>query len=142
MKHREDNDFHKFPKGERVEFIYLAGRYHTFMNNPYEAVDDLLEAFQMCAASSLHNKRAILMTLIPAMMVQRGTFPTERLLQKYHLTEEYLPLISALKRGDPVEYSRILLDKFDFYTGLGVYVWLSQLKVVVYRNLFKKVYDV
>jgi len=121
-----------------VEFGYLSGRFYTFTNCPGLAKKELDDAFKHCAASSMHNKRAILLTLIPAKMLE-NVYPTERLLQKYHLTDEFLPLLTALKTGNVSEYSRILLDKFDLYTSLGVFIWLNKLKLVVYRNIIKKV---
>ena len=126
-----------------------------------QAIAHFETALQSCLRTSFHNKRAILLSLIPANLTRRR-IPTVKLLEKYQLTELYLPLVKvryfpqvyklkftwhersqifqAVREGNLQSFNRIVEEQGELFIKLGVYVWIHQMKLLVYRSLFRKVY--
>lgn len=106
----------------------------------YFAVADeyLTYAFQHCHKKSKKNKRLILMYLIPVKMLL-GYIPKYDLLKKYNLME-FWDLIEAVKRGNLQMLDEVMNRQGAFLINAGIYLIVEKLKLIAYRNLFKKVY--
>ena len=71
-------------------------------------------------------------------LFMQGYIPKRSLLYKYNL-KEFIDLVSAVKSGD-IKLLQDCFVKYErFYIGAGIYLLLEKLKLVAYRNLFKKV---
>jgi hypothetical protein len=126
-----------FSKSERVTYKYVRGMKSMFDAN-YKAADELLtSAFVNCHPASKKNKRLILIFLIPVKILV-GQFPKESALRKYKL-EAFGPLVRAVKEGNLKGFDAALENEADFYWQFGIYLILEKLRIVVYRNVFKKV---
>ena len=69
-------------------------------NNNFElARNELLNALQICHKDYLKNQQRILRYLIPVEMI-KGNFPTEALLEKFDLKNEYSDIVKAVILGD------------------------------------------
>lgn len=64
--------------------------------------------------------------------------PTSALLYKYDLLQ-FSEVAQAVKEGNLLRLNRALLQHEAFFIRCGVYLILEKLKVITYRNLFKKV---
>jgi len=65
--------------------------------------------------------------------------PTEEALQKYNLME-FLPVANALKVGRIREFNEALKQNEATFIKTGNYLILEKLRMILFRNLFKKVY--
>ena len=130
----------KFAKSQQVEFKYHEGRYHIYEYNIDQAEQCLDYAFTKCDSKSAKNKNIILKYLIPVKALS-GKFPTLSLLQKYEL-EDYADTIKCIKQGNIKEFLNILQINQFKYIQQGILVIMDSLKLLVYRNLFRKVYNI
>ena len=124
--------------GEKVTYRYYVGRLHMFEDNYKEAEQNLNYALRHCHKHSIRNKRRILNYLIPVKLEQ-GRLPSLELLKKYHL-EEYIPLVTAIRRGDLRLFNETLFQHQDKFIRRGTYLLLEKCKTVCHRNLFKRVF--
>jgi hypothetical protein len=124
--------------GDTVTYRYYVGRLHMFEDNYKEAESNLNYALAHCHQNAVSNKRRILNYLIPVKL-ERGRLPTLKLLEKYKL-EEYVPLVTAIQRGDLRLFNDTLLKYQDKFIRRGTYLLLEKCKTVCYRNLFKRVF--
>ncbi|CAH2243256.1 PCI domain-containing protein 2 homolog [Pararge aegeria] len=130
--------WHQFPLAQQITYRYFVGRKAMF-DSEYSAADDFLSfAFLKCHRRSHKNKRLILTYLIPVKMLL-GYMPTEDLLEKYDLLQ-FLDLISVVKNGDLRGIDRIMEEHESFFISAGIYLIVEKLKIIAYRNLFRKVY--
>jgi hypothetical protein len=67
-----------------------------------------------------------------------GKFPKPPLLKKYKL-DEFSLLVTAVKSGNLRDYNRALEMHKDFFIDKGIYLTLEKLKMITFRNLFKRV---
>ena len=67
-----------------------------------------------------------------------GHMPTEYLLQKYNL-KEFSSVIRSVKNGDLFGFDEALEENANFFWSNGIYLILEKLKMIAYRNIFKKV---
>lgn len=65
--------------------------------------------------------------------------PSVDLLEKYDLLQ-FLDLISMVKNGDLRGIDRIMEEHESFFISAGIYLIVEKLKIIAYRNLFRKVY--
>jgi hypothetical protein len=126
-----------FPLNEQVTYNYFLGMKSLFDSDPKKAEELLTFAFQECPSHSFKNKRLILIFLIPVKMIL-GIMPKESALVKYQLTP-FIPLMKAIKEGNLKAFDEALDQEKDFFWKFGIYLVLEKLRVIVYRNLFKKV---
>ncbi|CAL8109193.1 unnamed protein product [Calicophoron daubneyi] len=127
----------KFSLAQRVTYCYYVGRKAMFDGEFVSADRSLTFAFERCLGTAWSNKRLILIYLIPVKMLL-GIFPNESLLTKYNLTE-FLGISEAVKAGN-LKKMDLELNKYEnFFLHCGVYLILEKLKLITYRNLFKKV---
>ena len=124
--------------GDKVTYRYYVGRLHMFEDNYTDAEVNLKYALLHCHKNAVANKRRILNYLIPVML-ERGRLPTMKLLTKYGL-KEYVPLVSAIQKGDLRLFNDTLLKHQDKFIRRGTYLILEKCKTVCYRNLFKRVF--
>lgn len=127
----------RYPKSQQVTYKYYVGRKHMFDNNFKEAEEYLKFAFEHCHVKSRANKRSILIYLIPVKMLL-GQMPEEMLLKKYDLLQ-FKEVVLAVKQGNLLRLNDALENNEKFFIKCGIYLILEKLKVITYRNLFKKV---
>ncbi|XP_043289765.1 PCI domain-containing protein 2 [Venturia canescens] len=128
----------QFPLAQRITYKFFVGRKAMF-DSDYKAADEhLTYAFEHCHKQSKRNKRLILTYLVPVKMLL-GYMPKQRLLEKYNLME-FWELVEAVKIGDLRRLESVMTKHENFFIGAGIYLIVEKLKLLAYRNLFKKVY--
>ena len=130
----------KYPKSEQVEFKFYEGRYHIYENNIIQAEQCLDFAFTKCSSRSMKNKSIILRYLIPVKAI-RSKIPSQNLLEKYGLGA-YGDMLNSVKQGNIKEYNEYLRVNQYKHIQQGIIVIMDSLKLLVYRNLFKKVHAI
>lgn len=127
-----------FSISQLVTYRYYVGQKAMFDSDFKNAEEYLTFAFLRCDKDSVHNKRLILIYLIPVKMLL-GHMPSEALLRKYDLMQ-FAEVVSAVTEGNLTRLDKALAANEDFFIKSGIYLILERLKVITYRNLFKKVY--
>lgn len=128
----------QFAKAQQVTYKFFVGRKAMF-DNDYKSADEYLTfALQHCHKKSRKNKRLILTYLIPVKMLL-GYMPKQSLLKKYNLLEFY-DLIEAVKKGNIQSLDEVMKVQESFLINAGIYLIVEKLKLIAYRNLFKKVW--
>ena len=127
----------KYPKSQQVTYKYYVGRKYMFDYNFKAAEEYLTFAFERCHKSSKANKQSILTYLIPVKMLL-GHMPTKAVLQKYDLMQ-FDEVVQAVKQGNLLRLNAALEANESFFISAGIYLILEKLKIITYRNLFKKV---
>ncbi|KAL1480023.1 hypothetical protein MTO96_051383 [Rhipicephalus appendiculatus] len=127
-----------FTISQLVTYRYYVGQKAMFDSDFKNAEEYLTFAFLRCDRDSVHNKRLILTYLIPVKMLL-GHMPSEALLRKYDLMQ-FAEVVSAVTEGNLMRFDKALAANEDFFIKNGIYLILERLKVITYRNLFKKVY--
>ncbi|VDL84808.1 unnamed protein product [Schistocephalus solidus] len=126
-----------FSLAQRVTFNYYVGRKAMFDGEFKLANTALTFAFERCLSSSERNKRMVLIYLIPVRMLL-GIFPQQKLLGKYNL-REFEGIAEAAKSGNIKRLNEDLGRYEDFFISCGIFLILEKLKVIAYRNLFKRI---
>uniref|UniRef100_A0A452R3M7 PCI domain-containing protein 2 n=1 Tax=Ursus americanus TaxID=9643 RepID=A0A452R3M7_URSAM len=127
-----------YSTAQRVTFRYYVGRKAMFDSDFKQAEEYLSFAFEHCHRSSQKNKRMILIYLLPVKMLL-GHMPTIELLRKYHLMQ-FAEVTKAVSEGNLLLLNEALTKHETFFIRCGIFLILEKLKVITYRNLFKKVY--
>lgn len=125
-----------YPKAQQVEFKYYEGRFHIYEQELNQAEECFDFAFRLCNKDSFRNKRLVLRYLIPV-RAYKGIFPTQALLVKYKLTD-LSEVLTSLKQGNIELFNRTLETNQDKFIKQGIYIMLESLKLLAYRNLFKR----
>jgi hypothetical protein len=55
---------------------------------------------------------------------------------------ELFEIGEATKRGDIKTFDALLLKHQSSFVKIGIYLILEQIKILVYRNVFKKIYNI
>jgi PCI domain len=131
---------HMFPKSEIVTYKYYYGRLMLFEERYGDAAESLDESLRMCHPTALRNKRRILEFLIPVKMIL-GTLPSQHMLAKYSMYQ-FQNLVKGVRSGNLKLFNESILRHQDFFIERGIFLILEKLKMLVYRNLFKKVHVV
>ncbi|CAH1173774.1 unnamed protein product [Phaedon cochleariae] len=127
-----------FPLGQQVTYRYFVGRKAMYDSN-YKAADEYLTyAFQNCHRTSRKNKRLILIYLVPIKMLL-GYVPSRYVLEKYDVIQ-FWDLVQAVCQGNLRLFDELLEQHETFFIKCGIYLIVDKLKIVAYRNLFRKVY--
>lgn len=127
-----------FPLPELVTYKYFVGRKAMF-DSDYKAADEYLSfAFEKCNNNYTKNKRLILIYLVPVKILL-GYLPSKEVLEKYDVLQFY-ELSCALKEGNILRFDQVIQRHEDFFIKNGIYLIVEKLKIIAYRNLFKKVY--
>lgn len=127
-----------FAKSDLVTYKYYVGRLYMFEDNYAEAEAALSWSLRHCHARNPANKVRVLNYLVPVKLA-RGRLPTPALLRRYGLAH-FEGLVGALRRGDLRGFNRALDAHQALFIAHGTYLILEKLKVLVYRNLFKKIH--
>ncbi|XP_059541154.1 PCI domain-containing protein 2 isoform X3 [Myotis daubentonii] len=127
-----------YSTAQRVTYRYYVGRKAMFDSDFKQAEEYLSFAFEHCHRLSQKNKRMILIYLLPVKMLL-GHMPTIELLKKYHLMQ-FAEVTRAVSEGNLLLLNEALAKHETFFIRCGIFLILEKLKIITYRNLFKKVY--
>uniref|UniRef100_A0A674EQV6 PCI domain-containing protein 2 n=1 Tax=Salmo trutta TaxID=8032 RepID=A0A674EQV6_SALTR len=112
-----------YSMAQRVTYKYYVGRKAMFDSDYKPAEEYLSFSFQHCHRSSQRNKRMILIYLLPVKMLL--------VRQSASLRDE----------GNLLLLNEALAKHETFFIRCGIFLILEKLKIITYRNLFKKVYQ-
>ncbi|XP_076839312.1 PCI domain-containing protein 2 [Brachyhypopomus gauderio] len=127
-----------YSMAQRVTYKYYVGRKAMF-DSDYKLAEDYLSfSFQHSHRSCQRNKRLILIYLLPVKMLL-GHMPTNQLLRKYDLMQ-FVDVTKAVSDGNLLLLNEALSKHETFFIRCGIFLILEKLKIITYRNLFKKVY--
>ncbi|KAF5902619.1 PCI domain-containing protein 2, partial [Clarias magur] len=127
-----------YSTAQRVTYKYYVGRKAMFDSDFKLAEEYLSFSFQHCHRSCQRNKRLILIYLLPVKMLL-GHMPTNQLLKKYDLMQ-FAEVTKAVSEGNLLMLNEALAKHETFFIRCGIFLILEKLKIITYRNLFKKVY--
>ncbi|XP_078513805.1 PCI domain-containing protein 2 [Lissotriton helveticus] len=128
----------EYTMAQRLTFKYYVGRKAMFDSDFTQAEEYLTFAFEHCHRSCQKNKRMILIYLLPVKMLL-GHMPTIQLLKKYDLMQ-FSEVTKAVSEGNVLLLNDALTKHETFFIRCGIFLILEKLKIITYRNLFKKVY--
>ncbi|XP_044731020.1 PCI domain-containing protein 2 [Chrysoperla carnea] len=129
-----------FAISQQITYRYFVGCKSMFDSN-YKAADEFLTyAFENCHKNSRKNKRLILIYLVPVKMLL-GYMPSKSVLEKYDVLQ-FWELVEGVKRGDLRQLDQVQEKHESFFIKCGIYLIVEKLKIIAYRNLFKKVYQI
>jgi hypothetical protein len=132
------NNLKLFPVNDVVTYKYYIGRLKMFEDKYIEARECLRFALRYCPKSCVENRKRILVSLVPVEMCL-GVYPSLEVGTRYGL-HELVQLGDAAKIGDLLTFENLLQRHMKSFIRVGVYLVLEQVKSIVYRNLFKRVY--
>lgn len=127
-----------YSMAQRVTYKYYVGRKAMFDSDFKLAEEYLSFSFQHSHRSCQRNKRLILIYLLPVKMLL-GHMPTNQLLKKYDLMQ-FADVTKAVSEGNLLLLNEALAKHETFFIRCGIFLILEKLKIITYRNLFKKVY--
>ncbi|XP_055525481.1 PCI domain-containing protein 2 homolog [Wyeomyia smithii] len=127
-----------FSLAQRITYKYFAGRKAMF-DSDYRNADEYLSfAFENCPRRFARNKRLILTYLVPVKMLL-GYMPRKEVLERYNVLQ-FHDLTMALKEGNVRRFDEAIQKHESFFINAGIFLIVEKLKILAYRNLFKKVY--
>ncbi|KAJ9161486.1 Protein CSN12 [Coniochaeta hoffmannii] len=130
-----------FPKSQQVTFKYYEGVLHFLEENYVESEKHLTVAWNLCHKSAMRNKELILTYLIPCHLLTTHTLPTQQLLEPYpRLQKLFLPLCSAIKKGELHAFDIALQEAEDEFVKRRIYLTLERGRDIALRNLLRKVF--
>lgn len=130
----------QFPLVEQITYKYFVGRKAMF-DSDYKMADEYLSfAFENCPATHKKNKQLILIYLVPVKMLL-GYMPKKEVLHKYDVLQ-FHELSGALKEGNVRRLDEVIERHQEFFIKFGNYLIVEKLKIISYRNLFKRVYHI
>lgn len=127
-----------FSRAQTVTYKYYVGRKAMFDSDFKPAEEYLSYAFDHCHRSSQKNKRRILIYLLPVKMLL-GHMPTLQLLRKYDLMQ-FSDVTKGVREGNLLLLNEALNKHETFFIRCGIFLILEKLKIITFRNLFKRVY--
>jgi len=126
----------QFKIAHLVTYKFFVGKKALF-DSDYKLANEYLSfAFEHCHCRSKNNKRLILIYLLPVKM-QLGRMPSKKLLVKYGL-DQFIDVAKAVCVGNLLLLNQALEQHQTFFIRAGIYLILEKLKIITYRNLFKK----
>lgn len=123
---------------KNICFRYFIGRKAMYDSNYKTADEYLTYAFENCHRSSRKNKRLILIYLVPVKMLL-GYIPSRKVLEKYDVIQ-FWDLVQAVCQGNLKLFDELMEMHETFFIKCGIYLIVDKLKIIAYRNLFRKVY--
>lgn len=127
-----------FSLSQQITYKYFVGRKAMF-DSDYKSADEYLTfAFENCHRSSKKNKCLILIYLVPVKILL-GYIPSKQILEKYDLLQ-FWELVQAVCQGNLLLLDQVIEKYETFFIKSGIYLIVEKLKIVAYRNLFRKVY--
>ena len=130
--------FELFNKSDKVTYQYHVGRISMFEDQYKKAETCLDYAWKHCHRNKTRNKRMILQFLVPVKLLL-GVMPSPKLLSDFSLGE-YTGLTNAIRGGNLHLFKNYVNQYQDKFIHQGVYLLIEKLRLLVLRNLFKKVY--
>uniref|UniRef100_A0AAV1VKY1 PCI domain-containing protein n=1 Tax=Peronospora matthiolae TaxID=2874970 RepID=A0AAV1VKY1_9STRA len=130
--------FELFNKSDKVTYQYYVGRISMFEDQYKKAETCLDYAWKHCHRNKTRNKRMILQFLVPVKLLL-GVMPSPKLLSDFSLGE-YTGLTNAIRGGNLHLFTNYVNQYQDKFIHQGVYLLIEKLRLLVLRNLFKKVY--
>ncbi|XP_022902957.1 PCI domain-containing protein 2 [Onthophagus taurus] len=127
-----------FSLSQQVTYKYYVGRQAMFDGDYKSANEYLTYAFENCHKSSTRNKRLILIYLVPVKMLL-GFIPNREVLAKYDVIQ-FWELVEAVTQGNLKMFDELMETHETFFIKCGIYLIVDKLKIIAYRNLFRKVY--
>ena len=125
----------RFSKSQLVTYRYYVGRKYMLYNSFKEAEEYLQYAFEKCDRDVRENKRSILRYLIPVKILLGQM---QSLLQKFQLTQ-FSGVMEAVKEGHLANLNATLEKHEKIFIKWGIFLIQEKLKMITYRNLFKRV---
>lgn len=132
------NNLSVFPVCDVVTYKYYIGRLRMFEDNFEESRECLRLALMHTPKHKHVNRQRILASLVPVEM-SLGIFPTDLIGSVYGL-HQYVTLAVAAKSGNLRAFERCMQAHRMSLIRLGVFLVLERVKVICYRNLFKRVF--
>lgn len=132
-----DTIYEHFSMADKVTYNYFLGRKAMFDADLMLAEKSLSYAFRNCPTNHSHNKRLILVYLVPVKMFL-GHMPSVVLLKKYEL-DSFIEVVEAVKEGHLSRLDRALQTHEEFFIRCGIFLMLEKLRSITFRTLFKKV---
>lgn len=127
-----------FPLTQQITYKYFVGR-KAMYDSDYKTSDEYLSfAFNHCSRKYVKNKRLILIYLVPVKMLL-GYMPRKETMEKFNVPQ-FHELACALKQGNVRAFDEVMQKYEAFFIDTGIYIIVEKLKIIAYRNLFKKVY--
>jgi len=127
-----------FPLSQQITYKYFVGR-KAMYDSDYKTSDEYLTfAFNHCPQKYIKNKRLILIYLVPVKMLL-GYMPRKETMQQFNIPQ-FHELACSLKQGNLKGFDDVMQKYQSFFIDTGIYIIVEKLKIIAYRNLFKKVY--
>ncbi|MBN3281834.1 PCID2 protein, partial [Polyodon spathula] len=128
----------EYSMAQRVTYKYYVGRKAMFDSDFKQAEEYLSFSFQHCHRSSRKNKRMILIYLLPVKMLLASR-KDETIQVSNVISPMYLCFINS--EGNLLLLNDALAKHEAFFIRCGIFLILEKLKIITYRNFFKKVYQ-
>uniref|UniRef100_A0A182QW49 PCI domain-containing protein 2 homolog n=1 Tax=Anopheles farauti TaxID=69004 RepID=A0A182QW49_9DIPT len=129
-----------FSLAQRITYKYFAGRKAMYDSDFKNAEEYLSFAFNNCPRRFTKNKRLILIYLTPVKMLL-GYMPRKEVLERYNVLQ-FHDLASAVKEGNVRRFDEAIRRHEMFFINAGVYLLVEKMKILTYRNLFKRVHQI
>ncbi|XP_021095071.1 PCI domain-containing protein 2 isoform X3 [Heterocephalus glaber] len=148
-----------YSTAQRVTYKYYVGRKAMFDSDFKQALPPLQPEEQeddphlpaaredapgerlvlLCSSVTTRKARVLGLRLDSVQNGERGHMPTVELLRKYHLMQ-FAEVTRAVSEGNLLLLHEALARHETFFIRCGIFLILEKLKIITYRNLFKKVY--
>uniref|UniRef100_A0A915PKL6 PCI domain-containing protein 2 homolog n=1 Tax=Setaria digitata TaxID=48799 RepID=A0A915PKL6_9BILA len=129
--------YQTFSMADKVTYKYYLGRKAMFDSDLSLSEKSLSYAFRNCPSHCARNKRLILIYLVPVKMFL-GHMPSIDLLKRYQL-QQFATVVESVKDGNLKKLDETLMANERFFVECGIFLMLEKLKIIAFRNLFKKV---
>lgn len=128
----------QFPLDHQVTYKYYIGR-KAMLDSEFRLANDYLTfAFDNCRGS-FKNKSVILTYLVPVKILL-GWMPKKAVLEKYELATQFWELVQSIKLGNIQAIDKVMEEQESFFISRAIYLIVEKLKIIAYRNLFRRVY--
>ncbi|XP_052867079.1 PCI domain-containing protein 2 homolog [Anopheles cruzii] len=127
-----------FSLAQRITYKYFAGRKAMYDSDFKNAEEYLSFAFNQCPRRFTKNKRLILIYLTPVKMLL-GYMPRKEVLERYNVLQ-FHDLAAAVREGNVKRFDEAIRRHEMFFINAGIYLIVEKMKILTYRNLFRKVH--
>lgn len=133
----------EYPTSHVVPYSFYVGVIH-FLEEDYEAAEEhLMQAWRLCWNRARRNLVLILTYLIPCRLITANKLPTTRLLNSYsELRRLFGPLCKAVKSASLASFDHEMEKAGPILVKRRIYLTLERSRILVYRNLFRKMYQI
>lgn len=127
-----------YSRAERVTYRYYLGQIRLIQHRIQAAAQHLDWAFVHCTQRQRHNKRKILVSLVPVHLIL-GRYARRALLDEFGLAERYAMLLHYHRLGYGRGVEQELDRHCDWLRTRGLYMVLREKAMLgVWRNLFRR----